>query len=275
MAVDPDREPGQMNMAADAALHILDVTKRFGGVTAVQSASLNVHPGSVHGLIGPNGAGKSTMIGLISGFIRPDSGEIRFAGTSLVGNSPAGIAKLGISRTFQQATPFSGLTVIENVMVGMHLDHHAGIGAVLFRTLSMRREAARVRAEAERLLDQFDLSDLAGADAAALPFGKLRFLEIARAVAMRPKILLLDEPAAGLNHVETERLSKVIRGLTQDGVGVLLVDHDVPFVFGLCKEVTVMNFGSVVASGAAEKVYREPAVREAYLGVSTEQEEAQ
>lgn len=250
------------------------VSKSFGGVHAVQGASLSLRAGSVHGLIGPNGAGKSTLIGLITGFIPVDSGQITFEDARIDGRPPAAIARLGISRTFQQATPIPGLTVIENVMVGLHVEYQASMASVLFRTPAMRREARANRQRAEQLLEEFGLAEDAGAPAADLPFGKLRFLEIARSVAHRPKILLLDEPAAGLNAVETERLGTLIRRLSQSGVGILLVDHDVPFVFGLCDTVTVMNFGSVIASDDAATVYREPAVREAYLGTTDDQQEA-
>jgi len=257
----------------DARLEVQEVTKRFGGITAISSASLTVSPGRLHGLIGPNGAGKSTMIGVISGFIKDFSGRIRFDGRDLRMWDPATIARAGISRTFQQATPIAGLTSLENVMAGMHVHHRAHLGSVLFRTPFMRREARAMRASAERMLAEFGLAEDAEADAIDLPFGKLRFLELARAIVMRPRVLLLDEPAAGLNPHETERLAAIIRAQVQAGVGVLLVDHDVPFVFGLSDQVTVMNFGSVIASGPPDRVYRDPAVREAYLG-APEQEAA-
>jgi ABC-type branched-subunit amino acid transport system ATPase component len=256
-----------------SVLKLESVSKSFGGVRAVQAASLTVQSGSVHGLIGPNGAGKSTLIGLVTGFIDVDSGQITFEGERIDDKLPADIARLGIARTFQQATPIVGLTVLENIMVGQHVEYHASMASVLFRTPSMRREARAIRDRAEQLLQEFGLSEEADAPAVGLPFGKLRFLEIARSVAHRPKILLLDEPAAGLNAVETERLGGLIRNLCQSGVGILLVDHDVPFVFGLCDTVTVMNFGSVIASGDASTVYREPAVREAYLGADQDQQE--
>lgn len=255
-----------------SVLSLESVSKSYGGVRAVQNASLSVHSGSVHGLIGPNGAGKSTLIGMITGFVGVDSGQITFEDTRIDGRPPSDIAKLGISRTFQQATPIVGLTALENVMVGLHVEYHASMTSVLFRSPSMRREARAIRERAEQLLLEFGLADDADALAADLPFGKLRFLEIARSVAHRPKILLLDEPAAGLNAAETARLAELIRTLSQSGVGILLVDHDVPFVFSLCETVTVMNFGSVIASGAASIVYHEPAVREAYLGTPEQQE---
>jgi len=247
-------------------LEVVEITKRFGGVTAISSASLTLSRGSIHGLIGPNGAGKSTMIGAISGFIKGISGAISFAGHDLAKLEPAAIARLGLSRTFQQATPIAGLTTLENVMVGMHIHHRAGMGSVLFRTPFMRREAREMEAAARLVLEELGLAGEADTDAADLPFGKLRFLEIARAAVMRPRILLLDEPAAGLNQIETERLAHLVREQRRQGVGILVVDHDVPFVFGVSDQVTVMNFGSVIASGKPDEVYRNAAVREAYLG---------
>jgi ABC-type branched-subunit amino acid transport system ATPase component len=254
-------------------LEVQEIIKRYGGVTAISSASLTVPLGRVHGLIGPNGAGKSTMIGVVSGFIKGFSGSIGFDGRDLAACDPAAIARLGISRTFQQATPIAGLTTLENVMVGMHVHHRSHLGSVLFRTPFMRREARAMRAAAESVLADFGLAADAAADATDLPFGKLRFLELARAIVMRPRMLLLDEPAAGLNQLETDRLAAIIRAQVRAGVGVLLVDHDVPFVFGLSDQVTVMNFGSVIACGSPDAVYRDPAVREAYLG-APEQEAA-
>jgi ABC-type branched-subunit amino acid transport system ATPase component len=254
-------------VSADATgLAIKAVTKRFGGLVAVSEVSIAVSIGGVHGLIGPNGAGKSTTIGLISGFLRPDAGTVSFGSHDLARLSPSAIARLGISRTFQQATPLGGLSVFENVLVGMHTAYRAGLCAVLARTQAARREDREMKATAERLLGLFGLETLAGMDARNLTFGQLRFLEIARAIAMRPSILLLDEPAAGLNDAERMRLADLIRRFRSDGIGILLVDHDVPFVFELSDRMTVMNFGSVIASGDPDTVHRDPAVREAYLG---------
>lgn len=253
-------------------LGIVNVTKRFGGVVAVSDASVAVDVGSIHGLIGPNGAGKSTIIGLVSGFLRPDAGSLRFGHRDLARLTPAAIATLGISRTFQQATPLVGLTVLENILVGMHTRYRSRIPAVLLRVMSMRREARELAGSAQVLLDRFGLSALADTDAADLTFGKLRLLEMARAVAMRPRILLLDEPAAGLNRWETDQMAQLIRRLRDEGMGVLVVDHDVPFVFNICDRVTVMNFGCVIASGPTEDVYQNPAVRDAYLGTGETRE---
>ncbi len=247
-------------------LRVTGLTKRFGGVVAAAEVSLAVSPAGVHGLIGPNGAGKSTILGLISGFLRPDAGRIEFAGRDLARLPPSAIARLGVARTFQQAAPLAGMTTLENVMVGMHARYRHGVLSVLGRLPGLRREEHEVRRAARAALADFGLAAEAEADAADLTFGKLRFLEVARAVAMRPRILLLDEPAAGLNRVETERLSGLVRRLRTDGVGVLLVDHDVSFVFSLCDQVTVMNYGRVIASGPPAEIYRDPAVREAYLG---------
>jgi ABC-type branched-subunit amino acid transport system ATPase component len=250
--------------ATDLALD--RVTKRFGGLVAVAGLSLAVGVGTVHGLIGPNGAGKSTTIGLLTGFLRPDAGAISLGSHDLTRLSPSAIARLGVSRTFQQATPLAGLSVFENVLVGMHTGYRSGLGAVLARTPAARREAAGMEEATRKLLGLFGLEALAAADARNLTFGQLRFLEIARAIAMRPRILLLDEPAAGLNDAERARLGDLIRRFRDDGIGMLLVDHDVPFVFALADRMTVMNFGSVIASGEPGAVRRDPAVREAYLG---------
>jgi ABC-type branched-subunit amino acid transport system ATPase component len=255
-----------MTGAPDGDLAMVGVTKRFGGLLAVSEVSLSVSVGRIHGLIGPNGAGKSTTIGLVSGFLRADAGGILFGASDLGRMTPAAIARLGISRTFQQATPLAGLSVFENVLVGMHTRYRAGLASVLVRSPGARREARGLARSVEELLARFGLEAQAEMDARNLTFGQLRFLEIARAIAMQPRILLLDEPAAGLNDVERESLAGLIRGFRDDGVGMLLVDHDVPFVFGLCDRMTVMNFGSVIASGDPDAVHRDPAVREAYLG---------
>lgn len=251
---------------AETALVLEAVTKRFGGLLAVAELSIAVSHGSVHGLIGPNGAGKTTTIGLVSGFLRPDAGAIRYGTRDLTRLSPSAIACLGISRTFQQATPLGGLSVFENVLVGLHTRYRAGLGRVLARTPGARREAGAMVDAAHELIGLFGLEGLGAADARNLTFGQLRFLEIARAIARRPRILLLDEPAAGLNDAERTRLADLIRRFRGEGIGMLLVDHDVPFVFDLADRMTVMNFGSVIASGDPETVHRDPAVREAYLG---------
>jgi len=249
-----------------SVLTMTATTKTFGGLTAVSELDLRIEQGEIHGLIGPNGAGKSTTIGLLSGFLRPTSGSITFDQRDLTRLDPSAIARLGISRTFQQATPLVGLSVFENVIVGMHTRFHASLGAVALRLPSATREARALTVSVETILARFDLGMLAETDAKNLTFGQLRFLEIARALAMDPQIILLDEPAAGLNEPERQRLAGVVRELRDRGMGVLLVDHDVPLVFGLCDRMTVMNFGSVIASGKPEDVRADAAVVEAYLG---------
>jgi branched-chain amino acid transport system ATP-binding protein len=253
-------------------LTVTGVTKRFGGLVAVSNASIAISPGRIHGLIGPNGAGKSTMIGLITGFLRPDAGRIAFAGHDVARLAPAAIARLGIARTFQQAAPLLGLTVLENVIAGMHLHYRSKLVSVVLRLPAMRREARDLAASARALLDQVGLAGEAEAQAGTLTFGKLRFLEIARAMAMRPRTMLLDEPAAGLNQQESEQLAGIVRALSADGIGILLVDHDVPFVFELCDEITVMDSGSVIAVWKPGEVYANPLVREAYLGTAEAKE---
>jgi branched-chain amino acid transport system ATP-binding protein len=251
---------------AEPELKIAAVTKRFGGLLAVSNVSLTIQGGRIHGLIGPNGAGKSTIISLISGALRLDSGQITYAGHDLGRFDPAAIARLGVARTFQQAAPLLGLSVIENVTAGMHRHYRSGITSVLLRLPNMRREAREFAVASKELLERVGLAGEAEAQAGTLTFGKLRFLEIARAMAMRPRIMLLDEPAAGLNQSESERLAGILRGLCDEGIGLLLVDHDVPFVFDLCDEVTVMDSGIVIAAGDPDSVYGNPIVREAYLG---------
>ena len=242
------------------------VTKTFGGVVAVEDVSMTVDPGTVHGLIGPNGAGKSTLISLLSGFTRPDSGEIRFDGRDVTRLGPATLARLGLARTFQAATPLAGLTVLENVQVALTSKYRSGLFSVLARTPAMRREARTLAARARELLAEFGLLADADRPARDLPFGKLRYLEIARALATGPKLLLLDEPAAGLNQVEVDELAALISRARSDRIAVLLVDHDVSFLFSACDQVTVLNFGKIVVSGPAAEVHGSELLREAYLG---------
>jgi ABC-type branched-subunit amino acid transport system ATPase component len=245
---------------------VASLSKRFGGLVAVSDLSLTLSPGTVHGLIGPNGAGKSTTIGLLSGFLRPDTGSVAFAGRELSKLTPSAVAALGVTRTFQQATPLAGLSVYQNVLVGMHRRFRSGLSSLFLSRRAVASEAQRIAQAAQELLEVFGLRELGETDAKLLSFGQLRFLEIARAVATKPKFLLLDEPAAGLNETERDQLATHIARFRKEGIGVLLVDHDVPFVFGLCDYMTVMNFGSVIAAGDPRRVAQDTAVREAYLG---------
>ncbi|HEX3872009.1 MAG TPA: ATP-binding cassette domain-containing protein, partial [Pirellulales bacterium] len=201
-----------------------------------------------------------------SAFLRPDTGSVTLEGRDLTRLTPSTVAVLGVTRTFQQATPLAGLTVYQNVLVGMHRQFESGLGSIFLARRAVAREAQRLAGWANDLLETFGLRQLAEIDAKLLSFGQLRFLEIARAVATRPKFLLLDEPAAGLNEAERDQLAIHISRFRKEGIGVLLVDHDVPFVFGLCDHMTVINFGSVIATGDPASVGRDPVVREAYLG---------
>jgi ABC-type branched-subunit amino acid transport system ATPase component len=247
-------------------LLLSNVHKRFGGVVAIKDLSLSIRSGEIHGLIGPNGAGKSTTISLASGFLRPTSGSITWMGRDITRSDPASIATSGLVRTYQHAAPLAGLSVLENILVGFHGTYSASFLAVLLGLPAARRESDLIAREAHALLQDYGLADDAEVDAADLTFGQLRFLEIARAVAMKPKLLLLDEPAAGLNTQETEFLRRILNRLRDKGIGLLVVDHDVQFIFALCQKVTAMNFGSVIASGSPHEIYNNAAVREAYLG---------
>lgn len=247
-------------------LQITGVSRSFGGVRAVRDVSLRVGAGHIDGLIGPNGAGKSTMLGLIAGAIRPDSGSVTFDGRDVTALDTAARARLGLVRTFQAASPIAGLTARGNVLAGFSSAYRATIATVLLRTPGMRREEARHRSESDELLEYCGLSEDADRFAGELPFGKLRLLEVARALATRPKLLLLDEPGAGLNRLETEHLASLLRRVREQGTAVLVVDHDVSFLFGLCDEVSLLDFGSLALSGSADSVRDSAELRSVYLG---------
>jgi len=254
----------------NATLRVERVTKRYGGVIAVSEASFAIEPGEVHGLIGPNGAGKSTMLGLISGFTLPDTGSIRYGDRELAGTSALAVVRAGIARTFQSATPLAGMTVLENALVGLHTRGTSGLLAALLRLPAQRAEEALLRARATEALAAIGVDMPLAADASDLSFGQLRFLEIVRALGTDPRVLLLDEPAAGLNAHETAELGALIARLGARGVSVLLVDHDIPFVFTTCRRITVMDFGRIIADGTPDEIERDPAVRAAYLSTDYE-----
>lgn len=258
------------SLVGDGALRVDRVSKRYGGVVALNQATVTLGPNTISGLIGPNGAGKSTMVGIISGFIRPDSGSVRLGTLDITRVGVIKRARMGIARTFQKATPLAGLIVLENVLVGFNRSYSGGALAILNPFGGYSQEEGRQRERARQMIEEFDLADQAEAIASDLPFGQLRVLEIARAISTEPAILLLDEPAAGLNRRETERLSDHIVAISKRGVSVLVIDHDVPFVFGICRSVTVMDAGRVIASGAPREIENDPAVRAAYLSVRNE-----
>lgn len=247
-------------------LIVRSLSKRFGGVKAVDSFDITVQRRKIHGLIGPNGAGKSTVLSLVSGFIVPDSGEITYRGQGLIGKRSSEIIRLGVGRTFQEPSPLKGLSVLSNVLVGLHSAGKAGFVQNLVRSPAARREEVVLDASARAILKEFGLHDRALDFAEDLSFGEQRFLEVARLAAAKPDILMLDEPAAGMGGSESKRLGSAILALRDQGKGILLVDHDMAFVFSICDEVTVMDAGRVIAVGSPLEIKESHEVRSAYLG---------
>ena len=247
-------------------LEVGGVTQRFGGLTAVDDVSFGIEAGQVSAIIGPNGAGKTTLFNLISGFQTPVAGRIVFDGREISGMTPHRVAAGGIVRTFQLVQLFPELTALQNVEAGCHLRGSGGIWAALARTAKARRELDEATAAARELLAFVGLEARAQMPAAALTYGQQRLLEVARAMAANPRLLLLDEPAAGLNAVETEHLAGVIRALIGRGITVLLIEHDVNLVMRVASRIVVLDFGRKIAEGTPQEVRNDPAVLDAYLG---------
>lgn len=250
-----------------ALLEIKDLGIRFGGLNAVNGLNLNIEKGQLYGLIGPNGAGKTTVFNLLTGVYQPTSGTFMLDGEELIGNKPETINKKGIARTFQNIRLFGNLSVIDNVKVGFHNNTHYSLFEGILRTGRYFREEKKIKKEAMALLEVFGLAEFAKIKACNLPYGQQRKLEIARAIATNPKLLLLDEPAAGMNPNETAELMETIRFVRDTfDMTVLLIEHDMKLVGGICEELTVLNFGEVLAQGKTQEVLNNPEVIKAYIG---------
>ena len=249
------------------SLLVLDgLTRRYAGLVAVDKVDLQVEPGGIHAVIGPNGAGKTTLFNLVSGLVLPSSGRIVLSGRDITGLPPDKRAVLGLGRTFQNIRVFGSMTVLENVLTGLHPAGRTGLLGVVLRSSRFRREEREGVERARAALDLVGLQAQAGLRASNLSYGDQRRREIARAVAAGPRLLLLDEPAAGMNPAETEVLADLVRRLGTLGTTVLLVEHDMGFVMGISSKVTVLSFGRKIAEGPPDVVRQDKGVIEAYLG---------
>jgi branched-chain amino acid transport system ATP-binding protein len=247
-------------------LQLENIVKDFGGLRVLDSLSLRIGEGLIFGLIGPNGAGKTTLFNIISGLSRPTAGKIIFNGTDITRFSAPAIATRGMGRTFQNIRIFKELSLLENVLTGMHRLYTYSPAAMLFNLPIQRREEKLMREKALELLDLFDLAGKAQQQAESLSYGEQRKLELARALAASPKLLLVDEPAAGMNPAETEELMGEIMQINKRGYTICLIEHDMKFVMGVCRQVAVLNFGELIAIGTPQEVKCNPLVIEAYLG---------
>jgi branched-chain amino acid transport system ATP-binding protein len=251
---------------SEAALEIIGLDKTFGGLHAVNKVSFTVPHGSLTAVIGPNGAGKTTVFNLVTGLYQPDAGEARFYGTSLLDRTPVEVASQGLIRTFQAARIYPGMTAIENVLAGAHLQLRSTALAQMLWFGSARREERELTARADALLDLVGLKPFRDVAATDLPMGGQKLLEVVRALMSQPRLLLLDEPAAGLNDAETAELAELLRAVRDAGISVVVVEHNMSLVMGVADQVIVLDAGSVVASGSPRQIQQDPRVIAAYVG---------
>jgi branched-chain amino acid transport system ATP-binding protein len=251
---------------AEPILSVRDLTRSFGGLVAVNGVSFDVYAGEIYGLIGPNGAGKTTVLNMLSGLLVPSGGTITFQGQRIEGLPAHRIARLGVARTYQNIRLFAAMNVLQNVIVGQHSRMRGTLAERLVFSPRVRREEEAARQKALALLESVELASVSEEPASALAYGNQRRLELVRALASDPKLLLLDEPAAGMNAAESQALGTRLRSLVDRGLTLLVIEHDVALVMSLCDRIGVLNFGNLIAQGTPEEIAANPEVIEAYLG---------